>query len=148
MKVPSHTQNAVRADSTMTPMIDVVFLLLVFFVATASFQAIEFVLPSSLMLATEGTSDFEVPPELLDLERVILKIGWQAGRPTWNINGVDLNALPQVRETLAQIAEVDPGLPVILDVAAEVPIGDVIDVYDASRLAGLKEIQFAASIGA
>ncbi|MEX1224267.1 MAG: biopolymer transporter ExbD [Pirellulales bacterium] len=148
MKVPSHTQDAVRADSTMTPMIDVVFLLLVFFVATASFQAIEFVLPSSLMLATEGSSDFEVPPELLDLERVILKIGWQAGRPTWNINGVDLNSLPQVRDTLSQIAEVDPGLPVILDVAEDVPIGDVIDVYDASRLAGLKEIQFAASIEA
>ena len=33
-------------DKAMTPMIDVVFLLLVFFVWTASFQIIEHVLPS------------------------------------------------------------------------------------------------------
>ena len=32
----------------MTPMIDVVFLLLVFFVWTASFHAVEYLLPSSL----------------------------------------------------------------------------------------------------
>ena len=35
-------------DSAMTPMIDVVFLLLVFFVWTASFQVVEFVLPSNM----------------------------------------------------------------------------------------------------
>ena len=35
-------------DSAMTPMIDVVFLLLVFFVWTASFQIVEHVMPSEL----------------------------------------------------------------------------------------------------
>ena len=35
-------------DKAMTPMIDVVFLLLVFFVWTASFQIIEHVLPSKM----------------------------------------------------------------------------------------------------
>ena len=49
MRTPSY-QNDRREglDVKMTPMIDVVFLLLIFFVATASFQMVEHVLPSSL----------------------------------------------------------------------------------------------------
>ena len=39
-------------DAAMTPMIDVVFLLLVFFVWTASFQIIEQALPSQLVSQT------------------------------------------------------------------------------------------------
>ncbi len=58
----------------MTPMIDVVFLLLVFFVWTASFQAAEQVLPSHL-LSSHGTSEqIDVEPELIDLDQVIIKM--------------------------------------------------------------------------
>ena len=35
-------------DSTMTPMIDVVFLLLIFFVWTAGTQMVEYILPSPI----------------------------------------------------------------------------------------------------
>ena len=49
MKRPSIFNGTRRElEIKMTPMIDVVFLLLVFFVWTASFQAIEYLLPSSL----------------------------------------------------------------------------------------------------
>jgi biopolymer transport protein ExbD len=34
---------------------------------------------------------------------------------------------------------------VILDVAADVPLGDMIEVYDLARLAGFTRIQFAAT---
>ena len=42
-------------NTAMTPMIDVVFLLLVFFVWTASFQTIEYVLDSQVA-AQQGTN--------------------------------------------------------------------------------------------
>ena len=42
--------------------------------------------------------------------------------------------------------EVAGELPVILDVDGEVPLEDVIDVYDLCRRIGLDRIQFAASV--
>ena len=43
------------AEMDMTPMIDVVFLLIIFFVWTAGFQMVEHVLPSNLT-ATAGSA--------------------------------------------------------------------------------------------
>ncbi|MBC8874781.1 MAG: biopolymer transporter ExbD, partial [Planctomycetes bacterium] len=43
-----YTQRRSDLDVKMTPMIDVVFLLLVFFVWTASFHIVEHILPSSV----------------------------------------------------------------------------------------------------
>ncbi|MEA1952290.1 MAG: biopolymer transporter ExbD, partial [Planctomycetota bacterium] len=46
MRRPSyHREGRERLDVKMTPMIDVIFLLLIFFVCTASFQMLEEVLP-------------------------------------------------------------------------------------------------------
>ena len=47
---PYHRDDRGRLDVKMTPMIDVIFLLLIFFVSTASFQAAEETLPTNLSL--------------------------------------------------------------------------------------------------
>ncbi len=143
-----HLESAGRSDSTMTPMIDVVFLLLIFFVCTASFQIAEQNLPSSLQIpAGTGAQDVEIDPELMDLEDVIIKIFWD-GQPRWEINGEAKSTLGEVRSVLAAIAQVDTALPVILDVADQVPLGNVINVYDISRAEGFNKIHFAADVGA
>ena len=55
MRIPDFNKQAEkRRDVTMTPMIDVVFLLLIFFICTASFQIVEQNLPSRIQL--------ELPP--------------------------------------------------------------------------------------
>ena len=66
MRKPSQyvqTGAATDIDSAMTPMIDVVFLLLVFFVWTASFQIIEQVMPSQLSQAagSDPVENVQVP---------------------------------------------------------------------------------------
>ena len=43
----SNPRGRTSLDNMMTPMIDVVFLLLIFFLTTASFQRLEKLLPSS-----------------------------------------------------------------------------------------------------
>jgi biopolymer transport protein ExbD len=48
---------------------------------------------------------------------------------------------------LGEVAQIDASLPVILDVDGQVPLGDMIDVYDLSRLVGFDRIQFAAAGG-
>lgn len=146
MRIPSSTSGRGDGfDSTMTPMIDVVFLLLVFFVWTASIQAVEYLLPSSLSAVAGSAEASSDPPPPPDFEPVVVKIVWLGDRPGWIVSGNATDQLSNVRQTLETVAEIKRDLPVIIDPAPEVPLGDVIDVYDIARLVGFEEIQFAAS---
>jgi len=129
---------------SMTPMIDVVFLLLIFFVCTASFQISESILPSPLSL--EGTAPADLPPELteIDLERIVIGVAQEAGQLQLTINDQNCPSLARLSKLLHALANIDANLPMILDIAGEVPLGTAIDVYDRCRLAGFQKIQFAA----
>jgi biopolymer transport protein ExbD len=132
-------------DVTMTPMIDVVFLLLIFFIWTASFRIVEQLLPSSLVSAAGSDAASDVDLEAVDLENVLIRIGWRDQRPSWQVNDQPAADLAAVRRTLDAVAAIRTDLPVVIDPDAEVPLGHVIDVYDASRLAGFDTIHFTAS---
>jgi biopolymer transport protein ExbD len=142
MRVPSHHDEQARSDVAMTPMIDVVFQLMIFFICTASFQAAEELLPSNLAIATgaSGQPPIEMDPEL---ERILVKATHAGGATQWIVNERACDSLLQVREVLHAVATLDRTLPVVLDVAGEVPLGDLIDVYDICRLEEFETIQFA-----
>ncbi|MBM4089217.1 MAG: hypothetical protein FJ276_07280 [Planctomycetes bacterium] len=134
-------------DIMMTPMIDVVFLLLVFFVWTTSFQIVERVLPSKLT-AVSGTSPAdpnEAPPPEEDFDRVVVRLLWQDGQPAWQVNDAFVPDLRRTRKRLEDIARITRNAPVILHPDPNVPLGHVIDLYDITRLVGFTKIQFAAS---
>ena len=143
MRVPSHHDDRRQTDIAMTPMIDVVFQLMIFFICTASFQLTEELLPTSLAIAggTTPAAAVEVDP---DLERIIVRGESIEGGTAWTVNDRPCPSLIEVGQMLRAIAEIDVTLPVILDVGDEVPLGDMIDVYDLCRLAGFEKIQFAA----
>ena len=144
MRVPHVQHDRRQLDIAMTPMIDVVFLLLIFFICTASFQISEQLLPSNLALtsgSTRPTTD-EFEPEL---ERILVLATSAAGQTSWIVNERPCDSLNEVETVLRAVAEIDRSLPVILDVQDEVPLGDMIDVYDLCRLAGFVRIQFAAA---
>jgi biopolymer transport protein ExbD len=131
----------------MTPMIDVVCLLLVFFVWTASFHIAEQVLPSSIssVRGSEPSDSSEPPPPDEDFDDVVIRIFWSDDQPTWQVNEEPMGSLAAVRGALNAIAQVKPDAPVILHPEGDVPLGHVIDIYDATRLEGFEKIQFAAS---
>ena len=131
----------------MTPMIDVIFLLLIFFVCTASFTPPEEILSTHLLLPGVVDSDVPLPPELEDLEELVIEVSWWEGRPAWKIGGGDYEDLPQLHSLLGAVFDTQADLPVILDVAANVPMENVIDVFDLCRGIGFSKIQFAASEG-
>ncbi len=146
MRLPSyHQRQSGRLDVKMTPMIDVIFLLLIFFVCTASFQALEEVLPTNLSLPGAIAADMPIDPELEDLDEIVVKILWRDGRAGWQINRRDYVRLDQVHAVLAATVQIKADLPVILDPDPNVPLEDVIDVYDLCRQIGLEKVQFAAS---
>ena len=127
----------------MTPMVDVVFMLLIFFVWTASFRVAELALPSRLMTQGQGPGSLEVDPELEDLDRVVVRLGWSGTQPLWTINDVPMASLQDVRQRLETVAKIKANLPVLVDPVAEIPLGHVIDVYDLARQAGFERVQFA-----
>lgn len=130
----------------MTPMIDVVFLLLVFFVWTSSFQPVEEILPSSVS-AVIGTAEQPVdlpPPPEADFPELVIRIRWAGGQPQWQLNDRPLDSLAAVTASLEQIRAVNEAVPVVIDPDPDTPLGDVIDVYDVSRLTGFQEVRFAA----
>lgn len=127
----------------MTPMIDVIFNLLIFFVCTVSFQPPEEVLPT--FLSTQGSgANVPRPAEIQDFDDVIVKMKTQEERTVWEINRQPYPSLAQVRDVLRTIAGVNRDLPVIIDAQGEIPLGSVIDLYDLCRLSGFQKIQFAA----
>ena len=84
-------------DNLMTPMIDVVFLLLVFFLTTASFQRPEKLLPGALSAEAQsmrgaGEPPVEIPPAD-DLSDCVIKIRMQEGSLVYLWNGTPSDSL-------------------------------------------------------
>lgn len=143
MRVPSvYSRSTHRPDVAMTPMIDVVFLLLIFFLWTASFQIVELQLPSKLShLSGAGTADTTDLPKA-DFETVIVRIQIEGTQLRWSVNGQPAKNLAEVRARLKQVASIRLELPVLVDPDRVVSLGDVLDVYDAARQEGFTNIQF------
>jgi biopolymer transport protein ExbD len=136
-------------DIIMTPMIDVVFLLLVFFLWTSSFRLVEQSLPSAV---SELSGSEELPAESPplpadDFPEVVIRILWIDGAPSWRLNERPLEQLAALAEQLRQIYAINSAAPVIIYPDADTPLGHVIDVYDVSRIAGFSQVQFAVSAG-
>lgn len=129
----------------MTPMIDVVFLLLVFFVWTSSFELPEFDLPSAIAeppsgVASESTSSTPVEP----FDEVVITLSIKEGQTRINFNGQPIADAAAVTEKLSQIVSLGIQPPVIIDPADEVTMNVAVSVYDAARAAGVDRVLFAA----
>lgn len=142
----SPTAGSRRLSLAMTPMIDVVFLLLIFFICTANFQPIEQTLPTSLVLSGSQNVDAPVEQEP-ELEEIILRSETSDGTTGWQVNGQPAASTQRLLEILRSLATIDPGLPVIVDADGGTPLGEVINAYDLSRGAGFVTVRFAAGGG-
>ena len=134
-------------DSTMTPMIDVVFLLLVFFVWSSSFQAVEALLPSRLAadFGGQAVAPIEISPEQ-DFDKIVLHVDWQDGGVHWRINDAPIEAVEQLRAAFDQIHAVQPEAPIIVHPAGQAPLAHVIQAYDLARLSGFAKVSLAADM--
>ena len=130
-------------DVKMTPMIDVVFLLLIFFIWTATFR-IEYVLPTHLSsLSGSGNDPLDVTAPERDFDPVVIELLWVDDQAIWRINDMVAASLAEVSQVLAGVIQIKRDVPVVIDPSRSVPLGDVIDVYDIARLVGFEKVQFA-----
>ncbi len=127
----------------MTPMIDVVFLLLVFFLWTSSFNEPEFDLPSALAMqaetAAQSRGSSESTPELFD--EIVIEVD---GADALSLNGQAVASLEQLSAQLREIVQLGASPQVIIDPTEATAVGRAIAVYDTARAAGLDRVLFAA----
>ncbi|MBL4884241.1 MAG: biopolymer transporter ExbD [Planctomycetaceae bacterium] len=127
----------------MTPMIDIVFLLLVFFVCVASDQVAEMTLPTELAAGSVDAKQVEDQESWTTEIRLRIFILPEQEQASIEMNGRVFNDYAQFQTTLTALADISRDSPVILDIADDVELRDVVSVYDACRASEFESIHFA-----
>ena len=140
MKTPKQKRKSLFLN--MTPMIDVIFLLLIFFICTANFQRIEQLLPTDLSLPGKTETKQIKFPQKLDVARIRIMYD---GTPYFTVEENRCTTIMEVKSVLLALSELRMDYPVIIDPEGNVPMEHVLAVYDVCRSAGLTQIQFAAT---
>jgi len=144
MRIPcSRHANTIGGDNAMTPMIDVVFLLLVFFVCAAAGQVREQLLPAEMAAGSIDSAPAE--PEPRPFGEIWLFLRMQQGRVNVQLNqgGTQFGDLDRLSLQLQRLAAATTDVPIILDIAPDVPLGDMITVYDTCYALEFRSIHFA-----
>ncbi len=143
MRLPhSHRRNLAFGAAAMTPLIDIVFQLLIFFICASIGHVREWVLPvdfgaGSLVEATQ--------PRDKPLGEVWIRLTREEGQTIVTIEGTAYPDWAEVDRMLAALAETAADIPVILDIAGDVPMADVIRLDDLCRAAKFRSVSFAAN---
>ncbi len=122
-----------ESEVNLTPMLDVVFIMLIFFIVTASF-----VKESGIEISRPGAST------AVKKERGNILIAISANDQIWmNRRQVDPRAL---RANLERMHAENPQGSVVIQADKEAKTGLLVQVMDAARSAGVKDISLAADI--
>jgi biopolymer transport protein ExbD len=122
-----------EAEVNLTPMLDVVFIMLIFFIVTASFLK-----DSGLDVSRPDAA----PSEQKANESIVVSIAddgqlWINGRQT------DPRA---VRPNIERLHAENPSAPVVISASGESENGLIVQVIDAARLAGVENVSLAAQV--
>lgn len=133
MKKISGKRSEDDAKIDLTPMLDVVFILLIFFVVTATFLS-----ETSISAASSDNNNNETPPEDTDKKNILFEIG-----PN---NEIILNGNPrpiiatQVRSNIDQLKAENPSASVIIQPDNSSEVSTLVMIMDAARQAGMANI--------
>ena len=119
----------------MTPMVDVTFLLLIFFMITASFQlqqSLKAEAPESEQEAAASAATDEEPEE----EPIIVEVSEK------NLIYVDGRqvALPEIGEALSQLKTDDPRVELMIEIDRSALHGTVVEVVNAANAVGIEKV--------
>jgi biopolymer transport protein ExbD len=124
-----------KSDDTkidLTPMLDVVFILLIFFVVTATF------LSETSVSAASSDNNSDPPPEDDDKKNILFEIG-----PNNEIilNGNPRPILPNfIRSNIDQLKAENPSASVIIQPNNASDVASLVMIMDAARQAGMSNI--------
>ncbi len=117
----------------LTPMLDVVFIMLIFFIVTATFVN---------EIAMEVNAPDEQKPKTIDQDKkAILVVVTNRDRIQIKNRDVDITS---VRANIERLAAENPEAPVIINAHPDSSSGIFSRIWDAAELAGVEKIQLAA----
>jgi len=126
-----------RFGPNMTPMVDVVLVILIFFMAATTIAGQEWFLSADLPEQrddSDESSGFDLPTPMLDLA-LFVDVG------TIKVRGLGDQAL-NLEDVLARISGMDPtlceGLILRLGASDEVPYGSIVSVHDVGTSKGMR----------
>ncbi|MCZ6717704.1 MAG: biopolymer transporter ExbD [Gammaproteobacteria bacterium] len=124
-------------EINLTPLIDVVFLLLIFFMVSTTFER-ESEINITLPEASEKAKELEVDVVEISID----------GRGRIYVSGRVLldSGVPAIKQAIAQAAEGMDEPPIIINADAEARHQSVVKVMDAARQLGLRRLSFMTQI--
>lgn len=159
MRLRRLIQDDSEAGPDMSPMIDIVFNLLIFFLCATKFKTAEGAIETYLPKDQGQPTQVQQQP----LEDVRITVSWQADSQSatirlganllteagdWDVADSSLSPVwPRLAEQLRLLKESHTGtesLPVTLDVRPEVPHQYAVSALNEVIRVGLKEVRFAA----
>ncbi len=135
-------------DLNLTPMIDCVFLLMVYFIWASSTGVMEYWVEGAYAPPAEAagnTAPSETPPPEADFDEVVVRILATPAGPAWLLNEAPIPSLAALQPALANIARIKRDAPVIVHPDGAIGLGHAIDVYDLARSVGFEKVRFAAN---
>lgn len=142
MRTPRYPRSPMALN--MTPMIDVVFQLLIFFVCTVEFERSEEVLPTRLPPVTRAGAISS--PQEQDLGRIDVEVSREAvnmrfqGRTRSVPLGDVTELLTALQQQLRDWMRVDRRIPVRIAGKPDVATGTLLQVYDACLQTGAEDV--------
>jgi biopolymer transport protein ExbD len=135
MKLSNRHQNQVKLELSMTSMIDVVFLLLIFFLVTTTFLRPEQQVKSAIKVieqdAQQSRSDLE--PAIVDVilqnEKVVFKLG-----------AIRTSEIAEIRKSLEQFENKSDGA--FVRVADDVPFEQAAQAIGACHASGFESVSY------
>jgi biopolymer transport protein ExbD len=130
----------------MTPLIDVVFQLLIFFVCTVEFSTREDILQARLPASDKDAQARQQTTEELDLGRIDIDVSNKEvvlrfqGKSTEIGKPESAEALEELRHRLREWVHIDPKIPVRIRCQPDAATGTMVRVYDACLQAGAADV--------
>ena len=148
----------------MTPMIDVTFLLLVFFMCTLKFKSLEGKLAATLPRDVGQAASDTTPEERIQLRMEVLAAGnrlapdggpWAGDGPfvfdhtrqvRYRLGPRTLSSASQLTERLLPLHRVDDSRGLTIDARPGVIYGEVVAAIDATLAVGIRDITFSGAL--
>ena len=135
MKLSNRQLRPTRMELSMTSMIDVVFLLLIFFIVTTTF-----VRPERQVISAIKVNQQTAAAEMSNLDPAIVDIFLQNSQVVFRIGAVRTNDLEQVKKVLKRFENKSEGA--FVRVADDVPFEAAARVVGACRASGFSSVSY------
>ncbi len=143
-----------ESGPNMTPLVDVVMVILIFLMLVGTFTAGEWVIQQNASAyVTATSSSTPPPPDFVPDEPIIIRVSQptpdkyvaQAERITTSNKDQLVAGLKSLREQLLKIGKKEEKLTIVIQPRPDVKHKYYMDVYDAALIAGFKKVSFAVS---